>query len=297
MGIYEEISSNKRKSFLLVFLFIIIIILLGYVFGLIFFDPFVGLFFAFFISIILTFISIFSGDKILLRVMNAKEAEKPGHTRLINIVEGLSIAAGIPVPKIYVIDEDSPNAFATGYKPEKASVTVTTGLLNIMNKDELEGVIAHEISHIKNYDIRLMLIVATLVGVSVLISDMFLRSFFWGRYGRSGKDNKVGVYMVILGLVLAILTPIIVQLIKLAVSRRREFLADASGALLTRYPKGLADALRKIKMDKEPMVKGANRAVAHFFIADPMRAAGEKVKHWFSTHPPIDERIRRLEGM
>jgi len=297
MGIYEEISSNKRRSILLIFLFVIVVVLLGYFLGWVFFDPFFGLMFAFIISIVMTLISIFSGDKILLRVMNAKEAEKPEHTRLINIAEGLSIAAGIPAPKIYVIDEDSPNAFATGYKPEKASVTVTTGLLKIMNKDELEGVIAHEISHIKNYDIRLMLIVATLVGISVLISDMLLRSFFWGRYANRGRNNKASVYIIILGLILAILTPIIVQLIKLAVSRRREFLADASGALLTRYPKGLAEALKKIKADKEPMVKGANRAVAHFFIADPMRAAGEKVKHWFSTHPPINERIRRLEAM
>ncbi|MEK6826706.1 MAG: M48 family metalloprotease, partial [Nanoarchaeota archaeon] len=172
MGIYEEISLNKRKSLLLIFLFIIIIVLLGYVFGLIFFDPVVGLAIAFIISIIFTLISIFSGDKIILKVMNAKEAKKPEHTRLINIVEGLSIAAGIPVPKVYIIEEDSPNAFATGINHEKSSVTVTTGLLKMMNKNELEGVIAHEISHIKNYDIRFMLLVATLVGISVLISDM-----------------------------------------------------------------------------------------------------------------------------
>ncbi|MEK6922282.1 MAG: M48 family metallopeptidase [Nanoarchaeota archaeon] len=297
MGIYEEISLNKRKSLLLIFLFIIIIVLLGYVFGLIFFNPVVGLAIAFIISIIFTLISIFSGDKIILKVMNAKEAKKPEHTRLINIVEGLSIAAGIPVPKVYVIEEDSPNAFATGINHEKSSVTVTTGLLKLMNKNELEGVIAHEISHIKNYDIRFMLLVATLVGISVLISDMILRSLWWGGYSHRGRDSRGSIYIIVIGLVLAILTPIIVQLIKLAVSRKREFLADASGALLTRYPKGLADALRKIKADKEPMVKGANRAMAHLFIADPMRAVGENVKHWFSTHPDINARIRRLENM
>jgi|SRR3989344_646768 len=295
MGIYEEISSNKLKSLFLVFFFVIIIILLGYVFGLIFFNAFIGLFLAFFISIIMTLVSIFSGDKIVLKMLGADEASKPNYTNLINTVEGLTIAAGIPKPKIYVIKEDSPNAFATGYSPKKASITVTSGLLKIMNKTELEGVIAHEMAHIKNFDIRFMLLIATLVGISVLISDLLLRSLWWGRYQRS-KD-RVGAYLIIGGLALAILTPIIVQLIKFAVSRQREFLADASGALLTRYPKGLADALRKIKADKEPMVKGANRAVSHLFIADPMRAVGDKVKHWFSSHPDINERIKRLEAM
>jgi len=295
MGTYEEISSNKRKSLLLIFLFIVVIVLLGYVFGLLFFNPFIGLFFAFFISVIMTLISIFSGDKIMLKMFGAEEAIKPKHTNLINTVEGLAIAAGIPKPKIYVIKEDSPNAFATGYKPDKASITVTTGLLKIMNKAELEGVIAHEMSHIKNYDIRFMLLVATLVGISVLISDLLLRSLWWGRYQRN--RDRIGFYLIIIGLILAILTPIIVQLIKFAVSRQREFLADASGALLTRYPKGLAEALRKIKADKEPMVNGANRAVSHLLIADPMRLIGDNIKHWFSTHPPLGERIRRLESM
>ncbi|MFH1592250.1 MAG: M48 family metalloprotease [Candidatus Woesearchaeota archaeon] len=297
MGIYEEISSNKRRSILLIFLFFIVILILGYVFGAIFFDPFIGLFLALFISIVFTLISIFSGDKMVLSMMKAKEAKKPEHTYLINTVEGLAIAAGIPKPKVYVVEEDSPNAFATGFKPKKASVTVTTGLLKLMNKQELEGVIAHEMSHIKNYDIRFMILVATLVGISVLISDLILRSLFWGSYGHRGRDNRAGGYIIVIGLVLAIITPIIVQLIKMAISRRREFLADASGAMLTRYPMGLADALRKIGKDKEPMVRGANRAVSHLFIADPMRAVGSKVKHWFSTHPDINERIRRLEKM
>ena len=292
--IRDEITTNKRKSILLIFLFFVIILLLGFVFGAIFFDPFIGIFLAAIISIIFTFISVFSGDKIILSMTKAKEAKKPEHTYLINTVEGLAIAAGIPKPKVYVIKEDSPNAFATGFKQENASVTVTTGLLNLMNRQELEGVIAHEIAHIKNYDIRFMLLVATLAGISVLISDLILRSLFWGG-GR--RDDKGSAIMIVIGLVLAILTPIIVHLIKFAISRQREYLADSSGALLTRYPPGLADALRKIKADKEPTVAGANRAIAHLFIADPMRAVGDNVKHWFSTHPPLEERIRRLEAM
>ncbi len=295
MGVYEEISSNKWKSFFLVSFFIVIIIVLGYVFGLIFFNPFIGLFFAFIFSIVMTLISIFSGDKILLRMLHAKEAKKPEHAKIINIVEGLSIAAGIPKPKIYVIDDTAINAFATGFKVEKATVTFTTGALQRLNKEELEGVAAHEISHIKNYDIRLMLLVATLVGISVLISDMILRSLWWG--GGRRDENKGQIYIILIGLALAILTPIMVQLIKLAISRRREFLADASGALLTRYPKGLANALKKIRDDKEPVVEVANRATAHLFIENPLRKLSKHTSHLFSTHPDINERIQRLEKM
>lgn len=294
MDIYNEISTNKRNSFLLVSLFFAVIIILGFIFGYIFFDPYLGLFFAFFISLIFTLISYYSGDKMILAMTGAKEARKPEHTYLINTVEGLAIAAGIPTPRIYVINEDSPNAFATGRNEKHASVTVTTGLLRIMNREELEGVLAHEISHIKNYDVRFMMLVATLVGITVLISDMLLRSFFWSS---GNRENRANTFIIVIGLIMAILTPIIVQLIKLAVSRKREFLADASGALLTRYPPGLAGALRKIKNDKEPAIAGVNRAVSHLFIADPMRFAGDKVKHWFSTHPPLEERIRRLESM
>jgi len=294
MDIYNEISTNKRNSVLLISSFFVVIILLGYIFGYIFFNPYTGVFFAFLISMIFTLISYYSGDKMILAMTGAKEAKKPEHTFLINTVEGLAIAAGISTPKIYVVNEDSPNAFATGRNEKHASVTVTTGLLRLMNREELEGVLAHELSHIKNYDVRFMLLVATLVGITVLISDMLLRSFFWSSHR---NDNKANTFIIVIGLVLAILTPIVVQLIKFAISRKREFLADASGALLTRYPPGLASALRKIKNDKEPSIAGVNRAISHLFIADPMRFAGDKVKHWFSTHPPLDERIRRLEAM
>src|SRR3989344_3883767 len=294
MDIYNEISTNKRNSVLLISSFFVVIIVLGYIFGYIFFNPYTGVFFAFLISMIFTLISYYSGDKMILAMTGAKEAKKPEHTFLINTVEGLAIAAGISTPKIYVVNEDSPNAFATGRNEKHASVTVTTGLLRLMNREELEGVLAHELSHIKNYDVRFMLLVATLVGITVLISDMLLRSFFWSSHR---NDNKANTFIIVIGLVLAILTPIVVQLIKFAISRKREFLADASGALLTRYPPGLASALRKIKNDKEPSIAGVNRAISHLFIADPMRFAGDKVKHWFSTHPPLDERIRRLESM
>lgn len=294
MDIYNEISTNKRNSFLLVSLFLIVIILLGFVFGYIFFDPYLGLFFAFFISLIFILISYYSGDKMILAMTGAKEARKPEHTYLINTVEGLAIAAGIPMPKVYVIEDSAINGMATGRDPKHASVTVTSGTLKRLNREELEGVLAHELSHIKNYDVRFMMLVATLVGITVLISDMLLRSFFWSS---GNRENRANTFIIIIGLILAILTPIVVQLIKFAVSRKREFLADASGALLTRYPPGLANALRKIRDDKEPLVEVANRATAHLFIENPLRHFKKHTSNIFSSHPPIDERIRRLESM
>ncbi|MBI2499294.1 M48 family metalloprotease [Candidatus Woesearchaeota archaeon] len=291
---YNEISTNKRNSFLLISLFFAVIILLGFIFGYIFFDPYLGLFFAFFISLIFTLVSYYSGDKMILAMTGAKEARKPEHTYLINTVEGLSIAAGLPTPRIYVINDSAINAFASGRSPEHSIVAVTSGAIGRLNREELEGVIAHEISHIKNYDVRFMMLVATLVGITVLISDMLLRSFFWSR---GDRENKANTFIIVIGLVLAILTPIIVQLIKFAISRKREFLADASGALLTRYPPGLASALKKIRDDKEPVVEVANRATAHLFIENPLRHFKKHTSNIFSTHPEINERIRRLESM
>ncbi len=295
MEIYNEISSNKRNSILLISFFFIIIIVLGYLAGYLFFDPYLGLFFAFFISLILTLISLYSGDKMILAMTGAKEAKKPQYTYLINTVEGLSIAAGISMPKVYVINDSAINAFATGPSPNRASITTTTGAIDRLNREELEGVIAHEISHIKNYDIRFMMLVATLIGITVLISDMILRSFFWS--GNRSDDSRANTFIIVIGLILAILTPIAVQLIKFAISRQREFLADASGALLTRYPPGLANALKKIRDDKEPLVEVANRATAHLFIANPLRHFKKHTSNLFSTHPDVNERIRRLEAM
>ena len=302
MGLYEEISSNKRKSYLLIFVFLVLVIFIGYIIGFFYGSPYFGLGFAIFIGLIYFLFSYFSGANTIMALTGAKEAKKPEYTYLINTVEGLSIAAGLKkVPKVYVIDDSALNAFATGRNPDNSYVAVTTGLLNKLNRQELEGVLAHELSHIKNYDIRVMMLAAVLVGITVLLSDFLLRSFLWG--GKGGKDEKsqgTAVVIIIVALGLAILSPIIAELMKLAISRKREFLADASGAMLTRHPKGLADALRKIKEDPDPLVDKANKATAHLFISVPFRHDKKKVswlQNMFSTHPPIEERIKKLEGM
>ncbi len=236
----------------------------------------------------------------ILSMSHAREATKPEFTHLINTVEGLSIAAGLPkMPKVYVIDDSALNAFATGRDPKHAAVTVTTGLLHKMNKLELEGVLAHEMSHIKNYDIRVMMLAAVMVGLTVLLSDFLLRSFLWGGKGERREQNQLSVILIITGIALAVLSPFIGEMIKLAISRKREYLADASGALLTRYPKGLADALRKIKGDPDPLVDHANKATAHLFISMPFRHDRKTsfMQNLFATHPPLEERIKKLEGM
>ncbi len=298
MGIYEEIASNKRRSYLLIFIFLVFITFIGFAIGLFYGNQYFGLILAFVIGLIYFLFSYYKGAKAILTMTRAQEAKKPEYTHLINTVEGLAIAAGLPkAPKVYVIKDNALNAFATGRNPEHSAITVTTGLLDKMNRLELEGVIAHEMSHIKNYDIRVMLLAAVMVGLSVLLSDFLLRSFLWGR-SRNREGNQLTFILIIAGFVLAILSPLIGEAIKLAISRKREYLADASGALLTRYPKGLANALKKIKNDPDPLVDYANKATAHLFISTPFR----KQKHSFmqkifSTHPPIAERIRRLEKM
>lgn len=297
MNLYENISSNKRKSIFLITIFFIIIGFLGYAFGLYIGDAFIGLGFAIIFSTIMALISFYSGDKIILGMSSAVPADRKKYPYLVNTVEGLAIAAGIPAPKIYVIDDSAINAMATGRDPKHASVTVTTGAIKRLKRDELEGVIAHELSHIRNYDIRMMMFVVVLVGMIALLSDFFLRTMI---YGKGRKDMKgggiIGIIIILLGLILAILAPLIAQLIKLAVSRKREFLADADGALLSRNPDGLANALKKIKDDKEPLVEAANKATAHLFIENPLRTFRGRVNSLFSTHPDINERIKRLEG-
>ncbi|MEK6984672.1 MAG: M48 family metalloprotease [Nanoarchaeota archaeon] len=297
--LYEHISANKRKSMLLITLFFIIIGFLGYAFGVYFGDAFIGLAFAIIFSTIMTLISFYSGDKMILSMSHAVPADKNKYPHLVNTVEGLAIASGIPTPKIYVIDDGAINAFATGRDPKHASVTVTTGAIQRLKRDELEGVISHELAHIRNYDIRMMMIVVVLVGVIALLSDLFLRSVFYGRGRRSSGSRGGGLIMVIIiliGLILAILAPLIAQLIKLAISRKREFLADADGALLSRNPDGLANALKKIRDDKEPLVEAANKATAHLFIENPLRTFKGRINNLFSTHPDINERIKKLEG-
>ena len=298
MGFYEEIASNKRRTYLLVFFFFVFVIGLGLMIGVLYGNSYFGLILALVIGVIYFLFSYYVGANAILSMTGAQEATKPTYTHLINTVEGLAIAAGLPnMPKVYVIDDSALNAFATGRDPQHASVTVTTGLLGRLNKLELEGVLAHEISHIKNFDIRVMLLASVMVGLTVLLSDFLLRSFLFGAHGKDREQNSMTVILMVVGVVLAILSPIIGEMMKLAISRKREFLADASGAMLTRYPKGLADALRKIKDDPDPLVDKANRATAHLFISTPFRKTKGTFTKIFATHPDINERIKRLEGM
>lgn len=296
MNLYEHISSNKRKSILLVFLFFMIIAALGYVFGFYIGSAFIGVFVAVVISTVMILVSYYSGDRLILKMSHAVEADRKKYPHLVNTVEGLAIAAGIPTPKIYVIDDTAINAFATGRSPKNASVTVTTGAIAKLKRDELEGVLAHELAHIRNYDIRMMMLVAVLVGIIALVSDFFLRSMIYSKKGKNSNAGKGAAILIVIGFVLALLSPLIAQLIKFAVSRQREYLADADGALLSRNPEGLAKALRKIKDDKEPLVEAANKATAHLFIENPLRSFKGRINHLFSTHPPIEERIKRLQN-
>jgi heat shock protein HtpX len=291
---YSQIDANKRKTWILISLFTIVIVALGWVWGEYTGAGNAGIIFAVILSTIMNLTAFYKGDSVALATSGAKQIKKSDNPRLYRMVENLAITAGIPTPKVYVMNDPSANAFATGRDPEHASVAVTTGLLSIMEDNELEGVLAHELSHIKNYDIRVMTIVIVLVGVVLLLSDILLRTFFWGR---GDRDNRAALVLMLIGVVLAILSPIFAQMIKLAVSRSREYLADASGALLTRYPEGLANALEKIAKHDRPLKK-ANHATAHLFLANPFDPhVTKKFESLFSTHPPIEQRIAKLRGM
>lgn len=287
---YNQIASNKRRSVFLMTVFIAIIILLGYVYSRAVGDQtYSGVWFAVIFSFGMTAISYFQGDKIALFTSGAKLITDQDKY-VYRMVENLCIASGMPMPKIYIIEDQAINAFATGRKPETASIAITRGAIQKLQNEELEGVIAHELSHIQNYDIRFMTLVAVLVGSISILSQIFLRSrMFNGRDDRDGA--KVGALFMVAGVILALLSPLIAELIKLAISRRREYLADASGALLTRYPEGLANALEKIKNENLPL-KQASTATAHLFFANPFSA--KSLSNLFSTHPPIDERIKKL---
>lgn len=293
--IYEQITSNKRKTYLLFFLFMVLIMAIGVGFDLAFGLSYFGIIFAFVITIIWTLISYYKGDQIVLKLSKAKEATKKDEPYLVNTVEGLSIAAGIPKPKIYIMEDQAINAFATGRDPEHGSIAVTRGAIDKLNRQELEGVVAHEISHIRNLDIRTMLLAAVMVGIIALLSDFMLRSFLWGGRSRKREGGQMQIVLILFGLVLAILAPLIANMIKLAISRKREYLADASAAMITRYPNGLANALKKIAKDHNQL-KGATNATAHLYISNPFKKKGILV-NLFSTHPPIRERIKILEGM
>jgi heat shock protein HtpX len=302
--VYEQIAANRRKTVVLIIAAILLLGAVGYVIGLLYASGPVGLVGAVALAIVMSLVSYFSGDKIVLASTRARPVTAQEQPRLHNIVEGLSIAAGIPKPKVYVIPERALNAFATGRNPEHSSVAVTEGLLEAMSRVELEGVIGHELAHVVDRDILVGTIVATLIGAVVLISEFFMRSWWWGGGRRSGggKDSGGGASAIVfaIGLVLLVLAPIIGQLVRLAVSRNREYLADAQGALLTRYPPGLASALRKIAEGAVIPMRSANNATAHLWINQPSRIEGEgmgSMEKLFSTHPPIAERIRRLEEM
>lgn len=291
---YQQIAANKRKTWVLISLFTVLIIMLGWVFGEWMGDVNSGIIIATIIAVTMTLFGYYKGDKVALFTSGAKPIKKSDSPQLFRLVENLAIASGLPTPKVYLINDTSPNAFATGRNPEQASVAVTTGLLHMLTKQELEGVLAHEMSHIKNYDIRVMTIVVVLVGIVMLLSDWLMRSFIFGRNDSNSKN--AGILMII-GIVLALLSPIFAQLIKMAVSRSREYLADASGALLTRYPEGLAGALEKISKFDQPLKK-ANHATAHMFLANPFDPhVTKKFESLFSTHPPIKDRIDKLKKM
>ncbi|MEW6060206.1 MAG: M48 family metallopeptidase [Actinomycetota bacterium] len=300
---YEQIASNKRRSVLLVVGALVLLGAVGYALGYLYSSGPVGLVIALVIAGTMSIASYRYGDRMVLASTRAKEVSPEEQPRLHNVVEGLAIAAGVPKPRVYVVPEQAPNAFATGRDPEHSSVAVTQGLLDEMNRVELEGVIAHEMSHVVDRDILLGTIVATLVGAVILISEFFMRSWWWGGFGgRRGDDRSGGPAAAIVfavGFLLLILAPVFGQIIRLAVSRQREYLADAQGAMLTRYPPGLASALRKIATHSSAM-RSANNATAHLWLNQPSRVPGEQTtafERMFSTHPPIAERIRRLEEM
>jgi heat shock protein HtpX len=301
--VYEEIARNKRSTVLLILGALIVFAAVGWALGIIFNWGITGLVVALIIAALLSWTSYRYGDRIVLASARAREVTSEEEPRLHNVVEGLCLAAGIPKPRVYVTPERAPNAFATGRDPEHSSVAVTRGLLDMMNRVELEGVIAHELSHVRDRDILVGTVVATLVGAVVIVSEFMLRWFWWGGVGgRRGDDRGGGgasAIFFLIGIVLLILAPIAAQVIKFAVSRRREYLADAQGAMLTRYPPGLAQALRKIAATQTPM-RSANNATAHLWLSQPSRVPGERMgwlEKLFSTHPPIQDRIRILEEM
>jgi heat shock protein HtpX len=299
VNVYDAIAANRWRTWLMIAVFIVLVSVLGFVLGELWFRG-GGVFalpLALAISSVSALGSYFAGDKIVLSMSQAHEVSAEQEPQLHHVVEELAIGAGIPKPRLFVIEDSAPNAFATGRDPKHSSVAVTRGLLDKLDRSELQGVLAHELSHVRNFDIRVMLIVAVLLGMAAMLSDWIFRTMFWGGRGRDrDRGGGAAAILLVIGIVLAILTPIIAQLIQLAVSRQREYLADASGALLTRYPQGLASALAKIAADKEAL-EVANKATAPLYIANPLKDAPAFMDGLFDTHPPIPERIKRLQAM
>ncbi|MHB8792871.1 MAG: zinc metalloprotease HtpX [Thermoleophilia bacterium] len=300
---YEQISKNKRLSYVLIVVMTSVMIVFGFVVGAAAFGGSVsgaifGLIIAVVIAVIMSLTSYYKGDKIALATSRARLVTRDEQPQLINVVEEMAIASGNPVPAVYIIDDTAPNAFATGRKPEMSSIAVTQGLLDKMNREELQGVIAHEMSHVRNYDILFATLVGVMVGAIALMADFFLRFTFFGGGRRSSNENSgvFGLIMLVAALVLAILAPIAARMVQLAISRKREYLADASAVELTRNPEGLANALEKISGDQE-VLEVANRATAHLYIAQPIKKFEKKSRGLFDTHPPIQERIAILRAM
>lgn len=297
MNIYSQIRSNRFKTYLIIFLFIGILSAFFYGAGIYFGDPSTYFVFGLVFSLISGVSSYFFSDKLVLKMAGARPASKKEFYNYYTVAENMSIAAGIPMPKLYVIDDPVPNAFATGRNPEHAVVAASTGLLQRLDRAEIEGVIAHEMSHVKNYDILVMTIVTVLVGTLAYAVDFMMRSLWWGGGSRDNdRSNAIGLILFLLSL---FILPILASLIQMAVSRKREYLADASGALLTRNPDGLASALEKISAYAKPM-RNASNATAHMYISNPFKK-GSRASSWlsnlFSTHPPIEERIKILKSM
>lgn len=293
MTTYTYVAQNKLRSIVLIALFIGIFVLIGRVYGEMYGNSTGSMIAAFSFAAISSFFGYFFSDSIALAVNGAKQISESDDPELFHVIESLSTTAGIPMPRVYMIIDPSPNAFATGRNPKHAAIAVTSGLRQLMTKSELEGVLAHEMSHITNYDVLFMTLVGVFVGTISMLSDWFVRiGFLGGR--RDDRERNVNPLFMILGIVLIVLSPIIATLIQLAISRKREYLADASGALLTRYPEGLASALEKIKTNATPLIHN-NKATAHMYISNPLKA--DSISKMFSTHPPLDDRIKILRQM
>jgi heat shock protein HtpX len=287
--VYKEIAKNKRRTITLMVVFVLLVGGLGWAFGMYVGEPAITPY-VLIGALVYALISYFAGSRMALALNGAKEIQKRDNPRLYRIVENLSITEGMPMPKVCIMNDPAPNAFATGRNPENAAVCATTGLLDIMNDSELEGVMAHELAHVKNYDVRLTMIAFSLVVVISLLADIMIRMAWFG----GGNRNNNNALFIVIGILAAIITPIIAKMIQLAVSRRREYLADATGALTTRYPEGLASALEKIGQYGSA-TKAQHTATAHLFFSNPMK--GNKLAGMFSTHPPVEERVARLRGM
>ncbi len=300
---YEQISSNKRRSALLILGFVVLVVLVVMAVDLLLGFGLIGFVVALVIAGTGSALSYWKSDAVALRMSHAKPADPATYARLHNLIEGLCIAAGLPKPRVYVIDDPAPNAFATGRNPKHAAVAVTTGLLEKLNRVELEGVLAHELSHVKNYDILVSTLAVTLVGVVVLLADFSLRSMWWGGGRRRGnrQGGGPGAILAVLGLLLLVAAPLVARVMQFAVSRRRETLADVSGVALTRYPPGLISALEKLKADTT-VVHSSSRATAHLWVESPLARTPEegrlsRLNRLFDTHPPLEERILALKEL